>query len=269
TESRSTPPIASGNKTSFRGRKTFISHSEIAILADDLPYSKRLPRLRESLAEPTRGAAQSQRSEVVFNSTRDLLPRSWIWVPEHRRYSHPLRFILTRSEKELNITFRTGIGITFVTKIRNRHSESVDRELVLRNFVRGPKSPPGACVLVHRLPYPPVGRRNLFAWWSEPPARPQLRIGTSTQSVNGRIRRFPVRQPNSSAGARSWVADLIAYGHCFAQTRITFRSVIGIAYKTPIRNQHGEPLDAPLLPQAIRRCFGVEKPSFRTPNLRF
>ncbi|MQM22081.1 hypothetical protein Taro_055129 [Colocasia esculenta] len=61
---------------SFRGRKTFVSHSEIAILADDLPYSKRLPRLRESLAEPTRGAAQSQRSEVVFNSTRDLLPSS-------------------------------------------------------------------------------------------------------------------------------------------------------------------------------------------------
>ncbi|MQM23080.1 hypothetical protein Taro_056141 [Colocasia esculenta] len=37
---------------------------------------QRLPRLRESLAEPTRVAAQSQRSEVVFNSTRDLLPSS-------------------------------------------------------------------------------------------------------------------------------------------------------------------------------------------------
>ncbi|MQL73681.1 hypothetical protein Taro_006019 [Colocasia esculenta] len=59
-----------GHKTSFRGRKTFVSHSKIEILADELPYSKyRLPRLRESLAEPTRGAAQSQRSEVVFNST--------------------------------------------------------------------------------------------------------------------------------------------------------------------------------------------------------
>ncbi|MQM19851.1 hypothetical protein Taro_052864 [Colocasia esculenta] len=85
----------------FRGRKSFISHSKIAILADDRPYSKRLPRLRESLAEPTRGSAQSHRSEVVFNSTRDLLPRSWIWVPEHRRYSHPLRFIPTPSAKKL------------------------------------------------------------------------------------------------------------------------------------------------------------------------
>ncbi|MQL73669.1 hypothetical protein Taro_006033 [Colocasia esculenta] len=30
---------------------------------------QRLPRLRDSLAEPTHGAAQSQRSEIVFNST--------------------------------------------------------------------------------------------------------------------------------------------------------------------------------------------------------
>ncbi|MQM23132.1 hypothetical protein Taro_056194 [Colocasia esculenta] len=29
-----------GDKMSFRGQKTFFSHSEIAILADDLPYSK-------------------------------------------------------------------------------------------------------------------------------------------------------------------------------------------------------------------------------------
>ncbi|MQL76732.1 hypothetical protein Taro_009126 [Colocasia esculenta] len=145
----------------------------------------RLPRLRESLAEPTRGAAKSQRSEVVFNSTRDLLPRSWIWVPEHRRYSHPLRFIPTPSAKELGLTFCTGIGITFVTTIRNRHSEMVDKALVLRNFVPGPKIPPGACVLVHRLPYPPIGRGYLFDRGSEPPARPQFRIGTSTRSVNG------------------------------------------------------------------------------------
>ncbi|MQM22498.1 hypothetical protein Taro_055551 [Colocasia esculenta] len=135
-----------GNKTSFRGRKTFVLHSEIAILADDLPYSKvfwqkLLPRLRESLVEPTRGAAQSQRSDVVFNSTRDLLPRSRIWVPEHRRYSHPLWFIPTPSAKELGITFHTGIGIAYVTTIRNRHSETVDRALVSRNSVPGPKFP--------------------------------------------------------------------------------------------------------------------------------
>ncbi|MQM23916.1 hypothetical protein Taro_056986, partial [Colocasia esculenta] len=208
---------------SFRGRKPFVSHSEIANLADDLPYSKRLPRLRESLAEPTRGAAQSQRSEVVFNSTRDLLPRSWIWVPEHRRYSHPLRFIPTPSAKELGITFHTGIRIAYVTTIRNRHSETVDRALVSRNSVTGTKFPPGACVLVHQLSYPPVRRGYLFARGSEPPASPQFRIDTSTWSLNGHIRRFLVQHPNSSAGARSRAADAIAYGHRFAQTGITFR----------------------------------------------
>ncbi|MQL81760.1 hypothetical protein Taro_014223 [Colocasia esculenta] len=105
-------------------------------------FAPRLPRLQESLEEPTRGAAQSQRSEVVFNSTRDLLPRSWIWVPEHRRYSHLLRFIPTPSAKELGITFRTGIGNAYVTTIQNRNSETVNEALVSRNSVRGPKFPP-------------------------------------------------------------------------------------------------------------------------------
>ncbi|MQM02251.1 hypothetical protein Taro_035017 [Colocasia esculenta] len=114
-------------------------HSE-ALDAPLLP--QQLPRLCESLAEPTRGAAQSQRTDVVFNSTRDLLPRSWIWVPEHHRYSHPLRFMPTPSAKELGITFRTGVGIAYVTTIRNRHSETIDRALVLRNSVRGTKYPP-------------------------------------------------------------------------------------------------------------------------------
>ncbi|MQM22229.1 hypothetical protein Taro_055279 [Colocasia esculenta] len=36
----------------------------------------RLPRLYESLAETTQGAGLSRRSEVVFNSSRDLLPSS-------------------------------------------------------------------------------------------------------------------------------------------------------------------------------------------------
>ncbi|MQL80155.1 hypothetical protein Taro_012609 [Colocasia esculenta] len=227
--------------------------------------SGRLPRLRESLAEPTHGAAQSQRSEVVFNSTRDLLPRSWIWVPEHRRYSHPLRFILTPSAKELGITFRTGIGSAYVTTIRNRHSETINR-----NSIPGPKFPPGACVLVHRLPYPPIGCGYLFARGSKPPARPQFRIDTSTQSVNGRIRRFPVRRPNSSLGARS---DSLDYANrsrsphaeppshsdrksCSTRREIsslakelgiTFRTGIGIAYVTTIRNRHSETVDRALV----------------------
>ncbi|MQM06957.1 hypothetical protein Taro_039788 [Colocasia esculenta] len=87
--------------------------------------------------------------------------------------------------------------------------------------------------------------------------------------AQGQIRRFLVRPPNSSPGAWSWAADAIAYGHPFTQIGITFRSVIGIAYKTPILNWHSETPVALLLPQAIRHRFGVEKPSFRTPKLRF
>ncbi|MQM18986.1 hypothetical protein Taro_051983, partial [Colocasia esculenta] len=86
-----------------------------------------------------------------------------------------------------------------------------------------------------------------------------------------RIRRFPVRRPNYSSGAWSRDADAIAYGHPFAQMGITFRSVIEIAYKTPIRNWHSEvpALVASFLFQAIRRRFEVGKPSFPTPKLHF
>ncbi|MQM20159.1 hypothetical protein Taro_053173 [Colocasia esculenta] len=148
--------------------------------SDSLDYAN---RWRSPQAEPP---SHSDRKSC---STRreDLLPRSGIWVPEHRRYSHPLRFIPTPSAKELGITFRTGIEIAYVTTIRNQHSETVDTALVSRNSVLGPKFPPRACVLVHRLPYPPVGRGYLFARGSEPPASPQFRIGTLTRSVNGRI----------------------------------------------------------------------------------
>ncbi|MQM21896.1 hypothetical protein Taro_054943 [Colocasia esculenta] len=124
--------IAGGAHT--RSRPVTAIGSRVPLDARSPP--QRLPRLRESLAEPTRGAAQSQRSEVVFNPTRYLLPRSWIWVPEHRRYSHPLLFIPTPSVKELGITFRTGIGIAYVTKIQNRHSETVDRELTISPIPR-------------------------------------------------------------------------------------------------------------------------------------
>ncbi|MQM01436.1 hypothetical protein Taro_034189 [Colocasia esculenta] len=81
--------------------------------------------------------------------------------------------------------------------------------------------------------------------------------------------RFLVRRPNSSPGVWSRAADAITYGHPFAQTGITFCSVIGIAYKAPIRNRHSEMLVAPLSPLSIRCHFGVEKPSFRTPKLQF
>ncbi|MQL90077.1 hypothetical protein Taro_022664, partial [Colocasia esculenta] len=79
---------------------------------------------------------------------------SLIWVHQHRLYSHPVRIILTPSAKELAITFCPGIGIAYVDTIRNRHSEMVDKMLVLHNSVPGPKFHREACVPVHRLSYP-------------------------------------------------------------------------------------------------------------------
>ncbi|MQL99277.1 hypothetical protein Taro_031998, partial [Colocasia esculenta] len=209
-----------GDKTSFRGRKTIISHSEIAILADDLPYSKvflqqRLHRLRESLAEPTRGAAQSRRSEVVFNSTSYLLPRSWIWVPEHRRYSHPLWFIPTTSVKELGITFRTGIGIAYVITIRNRHSKTVDKALLLHRLRESLAEPTRGAAQSQRSEVVFNSTRDLIprSWIWVPEHR---RYSHTLQFI-----------PTTSA----------------KELCITFRTGIGIAYVTTIRNRHSETVD--------------------------
>ncbi|MQM15658.1 hypothetical protein Taro_048611 [Colocasia esculenta] len=247
---------------SFRGQKTFVSHSEIVILADDLPYSKipirnrhsealdvpllpqRLPRLCESLAEPTRGAVQSQRSEVVFNSTGDLLPRSWIWVPEHRRYSQPLRFIPTPSAKELSITFGTGIRITYVTTIRNRHSETVDSALVSWNSVPGSKFPPERAL---DAPLVPQLRLPRLCESLEEPARGAVKSQRSEVVFNSTRDLLP----------RSWiwVSEHRRYSHplrfiptpSVKELSITFGTGIRITYVTTIRNRHSETVDSVLV----------------------
>ncbi|MQL75147.1 hypothetical protein Taro_007522 [Colocasia esculenta] len=221
-------PLRACDKTPFRGRKTFVSHSEIVILADDLPYSKRLPRLVESLAESTRGAAQSQQSEVVFNSTRDLLPRSWLWMPEHRRYSHPLRFILTPSAKELGITFRTGIGITYVTTIRNRHSETVDSTLVLWNSLPVAKFPPERVYYYSDCRTLRSDSLDYVNRWRSPHAQ------------------LPSHNDQKSCSTRREIS-------CPAkELGITFRTGIGIAYVTTIRNWHSEMVDSALVSRNSR-----------------
>ncbi|MQL81566.1 hypothetical protein Taro_014048 [Colocasia esculenta] len=69
--------------------------------------------------------------------------------PSHsNQKSCSTRHEISSPAKELGITFRTGIGISYANTIRNRHSETVDRALVSRNSVPGPKFAPGACVLV-------------------------------------------------------------------------------------------------------------------------
>ncbi|MQM04050.1 hypothetical protein Taro_036843, partial [Colocasia esculenta] len=164
----------------------------------------------ESACHDDRKSCSTQR-EI---SSPDLFPRSQIWVHEHRRYSHPLLFIPTPSAKELGITFRPGIGIAHATTIRNRHSEAVDRALVLQNFILGPKFRRRARVLVHRLSYP-LGRTRIFLWLHE-------------------HRRYshPLRFiPTPSA----------------KELGITFRLSIGIAHATTIRNRHSETVDRVLV----------------------
>ncbi|MQL99399.1 hypothetical protein Taro_032121, partial [Colocasia esculenta] len=192
-----------------------------------------------------------------------------IWVHQYHRYSHPFRVILTPSGRELAISFCPGIRIAYVSTIRNRHSETVDRTLVLQNSVPGRNSTADCVYYCTDCRTPWVGCGYFFAPRSEPTASPQFEIGTSTRSAQGRIRRFPIRRPNSSPGGWSRAADAIAYGYPFTQTGITFCSVIEIAYKTPIQNRHSETLVTPLSPHVIRHHFGVVKPSFRTPKLRF
>ncbi|MQL80081.1 hypothetical protein Taro_012534 [Colocasia esculenta] len=69
----------------------------------------------------------------------------------HRRYIHPFQIILTPLVKELGIIFRPSIGIAYVTIIRNRHSEVVNKRLVSWNSVPRRKFRRRACVQVHRL----------------------------------------------------------------------------------------------------------------------
>ncbi|MQL94797.1 hypothetical protein Taro_027445, partial [Colocasia esculenta] len=101
----------------------------------------------------------------------------------------------------------------------------------------------------------------MLASWNSVP-RLKFHRGASNSEISGPAPKF-----------FSW--SVVAGCRCdriqtpFAQTSIAFRSVIGIAYKTSIRKRRLETLVAHLLPQVIRRHFGVEIPSFRTPKLRF
>ncbi|MQL82989.1 hypothetical protein Taro_015467, partial [Colocasia esculenta] len=230
------------------------------------PPQERLPRLRESLAEPTRGAAQSQRSEVGFNSMRDLLPRlseSLIRPPfrisTQRRSTLPYclssdsldyanrwrnphaeppshsdrKSCSTRREisspaKELGMTFRTGIGIAYVTKIRNRHSETVDRALVLRNSVLGPKFPPES--VSDSLDY--ANR------WRSPHAEPPSHSDRKSCST-----RHEISSPGRGYGCPN-IADLVTPSA--KELGITFRMGSGIAYLTTTPNRHSETIDRAL-----------------------
>ncbi|MQM22952.1 hypothetical protein Taro_056012 [Colocasia esculenta] len=145
----------------------------------------------------------------MFNSTRDLLPKSWIWVPEHRRCSHPLRFIPTPSAKELGITIHTGIRIADVTTIRNRHSETVDK----------------AMLTISPIPrfFGSSDSLDYANRWRRPHAEPPSHSDQKSCST-----RREIYSPEKELG-------------------ITFHTGIRIAYVTTIRNRHNEMVDKALV----------------------
>ncbi|MQL98464.1 hypothetical protein Taro_031175 [Colocasia esculenta] len=87
-------------------------------------------------------------------------------------------------------------------------------------------------------------------WWRGQPMESAYHGDRKSCSTQLEIS-TPVCRLYSSPGARTRVADAIAYGHPFAQKGITFRSIIRITYMTPIRNRHSEAPVAHLLPQTI------------------
>ncbi|MQL92111.1 hypothetical protein Taro_024739 [Colocasia esculenta] len=125
------------------------------------------------------------------------------------RNSCSTRREISSQAKELCITFHSGIGIAYVTTIWNRHSKTVDRALVSRNFVLGLKFCPGACVLVHRLSYP-LGQTRIFICPG---------IETACEA--------PIR--NRHFDPVGWM-------------RIFVRPGIGTAREAPIQNRHFDPV---------------------------
>ncbi|MQM23002.1 hypothetical protein Taro_056063, partial [Colocasia esculenta] len=227
---------------------------------------------------------------VIRIAYKTTLRNRHIETPDARLLPKAIRrrfgFIPTPSAKELGITFRSGIGIAYVTTIRNRHSETVDMALVLwnsvpwpkfhsraalvlRNSIPGPKFHLGACVIGTPIVVP-FDRTGIFVRTGVRTSR-EAPIRNRHFDPVGTAREAPIRNrhfdpfskrshseisgpaQNSSPGAWSRAVDVIAYRHLFAHRGITFRSVIGIAYKTTIQNRQLETPDARLLPKAIRR----------------
>ncbi|MQM15877.1 hypothetical protein Taro_048829 [Colocasia esculenta] len=185
----------------------------------------------------------------MFNSTRDLLPSSdsidyanrWrsphAEPPSHSdRKSCSTRREISSPAKELSITFRTDIGIAYVSTIRNRHYDTVDRALVLRNSVPRPKFPPER--VSDSIDY--ANR------WRSPHAEPPSHRDWKSCST-----RREISSPGRGYGCPN-IADIVTPLRFIPtpsakELGITFRTGIGIAYVTTIRNRHSETVDRALV----------------------
>ncbi|MQL86689.1 hypothetical protein Taro_019226 [Colocasia esculenta] len=142
--------------------------------------------------------------------------------------------ICQHGAKELGITFRPGIGIVYVTTIRNRHSETVGTALVFRNSVPGPKFRPGACVPT-TVPFDRTGISVRTGVGTAPEAPIQSR---HFDSVGRWFRGIPFRGRNS-APERVLYSTPTAVP--FDRTGISVRMGVGTAPEAPIQNLHFDP----------------------------
>ncbi|MQM23118.1 hypothetical protein Taro_056180 [Colocasia esculenta] len=214
-------------RTHTRSRPVTAIGSRVQLNARSPP--QRLHRLRESLAEPTRGAAQSQRSEVVINSTRDLLPR----------HSEALDAALL----PLAIRLRFGVEKPSFRTPKLRFYPTISP---IPRFFGSSDS----IVYANRWRKP----------HAEPPSHSDRKSCSTRREISSAVATTSIKRMAGRTHMRSLPVTVIG-----SRVQLDARS----PPQTPIRNRHSEALDAALLPLAIRLCFGVEKPSFCTPKLRF
>ncbi|MQM18507.1 hypothetical protein Taro_051499 [Colocasia esculenta] len=127
-------------------------HSEapVAPLLTQNRHSETVDRAlvsRNSISGPKFTAERPTISPIPrFSGSSASLDDANRWRAQHTespyhgdRKSCSTQLEISTRAKELGITFRLGIGISDVTTIQNRHSETVDKALVSRNSIPGPK----------------------------------------------------------------------------------------------------------------------------------
>ncbi|MQL86806.1 hypothetical protein Taro_019354 [Colocasia esculenta] len=79
--------MASGDKMSFWGRKTFVSHSEIAILAGDLPDSKDSDICSPAIGTARKAPIQNRHLDPVGTSSASL-DYANRWRAQHTEWAY-------------------------------------------------------------------------------------------------------------------------------------------------------------------------------------
>ncbi|MQL69925.1 hypothetical protein Taro_002221 [Colocasia esculenta] len=126
--------------------------------------------------------------------------------PSHiDRKSCSTRREISSPAKELGITFRRSIGIAYVTTIRNRHSETVDKALVSQNSFPGPKSPPERTISPIPRCFGSSDSLDYANRWRSPHAEPPSHIDRKSCSTEREI-----SSPGRGYGGPN-IADIVSW----------------------------------------------------------